>query len=62
MSKTYIEKAFCACVLISCIGGFGRAFCGTTQCADAWGQAAAGALSAAGVLGTYLATPPSGGP
>jgi hypothetical protein len=62
MNKIHVERVFCVCVLIGAIGGFGGAFCGNAQCVDAWRQAAAGSLSAAGALGTYLANPPSGGP
>lgn len=60
MNKVYVERVFCACILISAIGGFGSAFCNNTQCVDAWKQAAAGSLSAAMALGTYLANPPPG--
>ena len=62
MSKVHVELVFCACILISAIGGFGSAFCKDSQCVDAWRQAAAGSLSAATALGTYLANPPNSGP
>ena len=45
------------CVILSAIGGFGAPLLcsnGNDKCADAWRGAAAGALTAAGALGTLL--------
>lgn len=49
-----------ACVLVSAIGGFGAPLLcgGDEKCANSWRGAAAGALTAAGTLGTLLARMP----
>lgn len=48
-----------SCVLLSAIGGFGAPLlcrgAADDQCAEQWRGAAAGALSAAGALGTLMA-------
>lgn len=54
-----IVSALVGCVLVSAVGGFGAPLlCGSAsgdKCADNWRGAAAGALTAAGTLGTLLA-------
>ena len=52
-----IISSLLGCVLISAIGGFGAPLlCRSDErCAEAWRGAAAGALTAAGTLGTLLA-------
>lgn len=54
-----IVGALVGCVVFSAIGGFGSPLlCQGSQdkaCAERWQQAAAGALTAAGTLGTLLA-------
>jgi hypothetical protein len=53
-----IVGSLVACVLISAVGGFGAPLLcrgSDERCADAWRGAAAGALTAAGTLGTLLA-------
>jgi hypothetical protein len=57
--KRYTEIAFCGCILISAIGGFGAVTCKTNQCSEAWRFAAANSLTAAGAFGTFLANPPT---
>lgn len=58
MTRT-IVGSLVVCVLISAIGGFGAPLlCGPSsdnKCPEAWRTAAAGALTAAGTLGTLLA-------
>lgn len=56
-----IVATLISCVLISAIGGFGAPlWCMTStqqdRCGDNWRSAAAGALTAAGTLGTLLAS------
>lgn len=58
MINRSIVAALVGCVVTSAIGGFGAPLlCGTadTKCSERWQQAAAGALTAAGTLGTLLA-------
>jgi len=52
-----IIAALSFCVLLSAVGGFGAPLLcgGNDKCTDAWRGAAAGALTAAGALGTLLA-------
>lgn len=55
-----IVATLIACVLLSAVGGFGAPlWCRTStqqdRCGDNWKAAAAGALTAAGTLGTLLA-------
>ena len=52
-----IVGALVGCVLVSAVGGFGAPLLcqGDERCAAAWRGAAAGALTAAGTLGTLLA-------
>ncbi len=53
-----IVFALVGCVVVSALGGFGSPLlCGSgdTKCAERWQAAAAGALTAAGTLGTLLA-------
>lgn len=55
-----IVSALVACVLLSAVGGFGAPLLcrGATEqekCGEQWRVAAAGALTAAGTLGTLLA-------
>jgi len=54
---TRIIGALLICVLTSAVGGFGAPLLcrNDDKCADAWRGAAAGALTAAGTLGTLLA-------
>lgn len=56
-----IVATLISCVLISAVGGFGAPlWCKTSttqdRCGDNWRAAAAGALTAAGTLGTLLAS------
>jgi len=53
-----IVASLVACVLISAVGGFGAPLLCRgidEKCPDQWRSAAAGALTAAGTLGTLLA-------
>jgi hypothetical protein len=53
-----IVGSLVACVLVSAVGGFGAPLLcrgADEKCPDAWRGAAAGALTAAGTLGTLLA-------
>ena len=53
-----IVGALVGCVVISAAGGFGAPLLcqgSDKTCAERWQQAAAGALTAAGALGTLLA-------
>jgi len=55
-----IVTALVGCVVFSAVGGFGAPLLCQGQgqdkgCAERWQQAAAGALTAAGTLGTLLA-------
>lgn len=53
-----IVYALVGCVIVSAVGGFGSPLlCRTAdaKCAERWQAAAAGALTAAGTLGTLLA-------